>query len=1120
MMAGGRIKGITIEIGGNTEPLQNALKDVNKRSNDLAKELKDVERLLKFNPGNIEALSQKQQLLTQRIGATTEKLNQLKAAEQQVQAQFERGDISAEQYRAFRRELEYTEGSLEGLQNQLKNMKGEEERVARSTRELNVVFDATGTSINDFSEILGGRLTAAIRKGTATSAQLDEAIERIGRAALGTDRDLERFKSTLQSVHDGADLEKIRKELDAIADEARQAEQAVGDFGSKMEGLAGALVAGGGIAKAVEEALDVSKLNTKIEISMEVPEAAKQSVKDAVRTVEAYGVDAEASLEGVRRQWALNKTVSEEANAAVVKGAAAITSAYGDIDFTELIQETNEIGNELGITNDSALGLTNALLKIGFPPEQLDIIAEYGGQLTRVGYRAEEVQAIMEAGVETGTWNIDNLLDGLKEGRIRAAEFGKEVPKALQDLLKGTKISTEQMQKWGKAVAEGGRGGSVAMTEIAKALDGVEDATQKNLIGAQIFGTMYEDQGQNITNTLINAQDKVVDFKKNQEQLNESIKKMDANPAVKMQKAMGDLRKALEPILIVIADVISAIATWASENPKLAATIIAIITALGILVGAIAALAPGFVALSGAIASAGGAAAFFGGALGVLMGPVGLAVGAIAALTVGGIALYNHFKQSSIEVELFGDQVSESTQKAVGGFLDLNDKATVALNQLSWSGQVVTGEMANGIVNTFSQMGDQVLSAMREDHAEQLATIQNFFDTSAAISDAEEAEILAKMQTNQQQEQQVITDGKARIAEILNAAKEQNRSITDAERTEINAIQEQMKLQAVEHMSANEREQKVILERMKIQSSEITAQQAAETVANSVKQKNAVVKEANDQYNKTIAEIIRQRDETGTISGEQATKLIQEAERQKNETVNKANEMHNKVVTEAKNQAKEHAREVDWETGEVLSKWDMFKKDFGTALDIIGTVSSAKWKSVKKDALDIWDQTVKGFKDGIDDIKGFFSGLDLSFPDIKLPSLPKFKVSGSFGLTPPSVPSFDVDWFDKGGIFTGPQIIGVGEKRPEFVGALEDLEVIVKRAMLDVSNQKMRTNTIDVSPLTIGNEMKQSTGGFPMLGGDFVVEVPVVIEGRDVARGTYRYTTEYQEREKQRDSAF
>ncbi|MCQ6527847.1 hypothetical protein [Bacillus mycoides] len=83
---------------------------------------------------------------------------------------------------------------------------------------------------------------------------------------------------------------------------------------------------------------------------------------------------------------------------------------------------------------------------------------------------------------------IDNLLDGLKEGRIRVAEFGNEVPKALKDLLEGTKISADQMQKWGKAVAEGGKGGSQAMVEIAQALEGVDDATKKNLIGAQIFG--------------------------------------------------------------------------------------------------------------------------------------------------------------------------------------------------------------------------------------------------------------------------------------------------------------------------------------------------------------------------------------------------------------------------------------------------------------------------------------------------------------------------------------------------------------------------------------------------------------------------------------------------------
>lgn len=74
--------------------------------------------------------------------------------------------------------------------------------------------------------------------------------------------------------------------------------------------------------------------------------------------------------------------------------------------------------------------------------------------------------------------------------------------------------------------------------------------------------------------------------------------------------------------------------------------------------------------------------------------------------------------------------------------------------------------------------------------------------------------------------------------------------------------------------------------------------------------------------------------------------------------------------------------------------------------------------------------------------------------------------------------------------------------------------------MLDVSNQNTRTNAIDVSPLTIGNEMMQSTGGFPVQSGGLVIEVPVILEGRDVARGTYKYTTEYQDREANRNSAF
>ncbi|PFS27743.1 hypothetical protein COK47_25530 [Bacillus cereus] len=407
----GRIKGITIEIGGETTGLQNALKDVNKKSSDLSKELKDIERLLKFNPGNVEALAQKQQLLTQQIENTTKKLDSLKSAQQQVQAQFESGAINEEQYRAFRREIEFTEGQLNGFKNSLAGLKAEQEKAASSTRQLETLFSATGKSVDDFADALGNRLVNAIKNGTASSRQLDQAIEIIGREALGAEVDIGRLQQALRSVGDGNSIQNVRSDLNQLSQEADQAGESVKGLGVELENVVAGIGAGLGLKEVVEQALDMSELKTKIDITFDVPESSKRSVEDAVRTVIAYGGDAEEALEGVRRQWSLNKDASDAANTEIIKGAASIASSYSQIDFTELIQETNEIGSELNISNKEALGLVNSLLKIGFPPEQLDIIAEYGAQLRRVGYTAQEVQSIMASAAKEKSWNIDNLLD-------------------------------------------------------------------------------------------------------------------------------------------------------------------------------------------------------------------------------------------------------------------------------------------------------------------------------------------------------------------------------------------------------------------------------------------------------------------------------------------------------------------------------------------------------------------------------------------------------------------------------------------------------------------------------------------------------------------------------------
>jgi len=561
------IKGITIQIDGETKGLDKALADVNKRSRDLGKELREVETALKFNPGNVELIAQKQQLLTEQVENTTKKLNQLKDAQADVESQFRRGDIGEDKYRKFRREIIKTEDQLRGFETELKQV---------------------GSTNN---------------------------------------------------------LDEVEKDLEGVKKEADDASGAVDELASALGGV----VAGAGIKGTIDKALDVSTLDTDIKLSMDIDPESAESVRRAISDVKAYGIDPGDALEGARRQWALTTDEMLEAgatleeinatNADIVKQAGALTRSYSGLDFTEVIQETREIAKELNITQQEAIGMADSLIKVGFPPDQLDIIAEYGQQLTRAGYSAEDVQNIIRAGVDTGTWNIDNLLDGLKEGRIRASELGAGLSGALEEAL-GLLPEDEALKMadtfatWGTAIANGGEQGNAAFSEMAAWLNTLEDETAKNAIGVGIFGTIWEDQGQNIIETITNADNATLSLKDGVDGVSGSIDTLDSDPMVQMQQAMTEIMFALRPVLQVIADVVSKIATWMAENPKLAATVMAVVTAVGILYGIIVALTPIFLSMSTL-------APILGAAFAALTGPVGLVIAAVAGLIAIVVALKN-----------------------------------------------------------------------------------------------------------------------------------------------------------------------------------------------------------------------------------------------------------------------------------------------------------------------------------------------------------------------------------------------------------------------------------------------------------------------------------------------
>ena len=113
-----RIKGITVEIGGDTTKLSKALEGVNKNIKNTQTQLKDVQKLLKLDPTNTELLSQKHKLLADAVKATKEKLETLKTAAEQANQALANGDISQEQYDALQREIIETEQELQNLQRE------------------------------------------------------------------------------------------------------------------------------------------------------------------------------------------------------------------------------------------------------------------------------------------------------------------------------------------------------------------------------------------------------------------------------------------------------------------------------------------------------------------------------------------------------------------------------------------------------------------------------------------------------------------------------------------------------------------------------------------------------------------------------------------------------------------------------------------------------------------------------------------------------------------------------------------------------------------------------------------------------------------------------------------
>lgn len=880
------IRGINVQIGSDTSGLSKALSDVNKNARDIQSELRQVERLLKFDPSNTELLAQKQKLLGEAVANTQEKLARLKSVQEQVNEQFEKGEISEGQYRAYQREVAKTEQNLQSLEAQLKEM-------GPATKDLGEQFEQAGEKMKKAGE----KMTDAGKKLTT---RVSAPIVALGGIALKTGMDFEAAMSKVAAIS-GATSDEMQalteqaKELGATtvfsASEAAEGMEFLARAGFNVNDIMAAMP--GMLDLAAAAAIDLgaaADITSNIMSGFGIESNKAGKVADVLAAATARS---NTSVNSMGESMKMVAPVSAGLGITIEETAAAIG----------LLGDAGMQGGMAGTT------LRTGLLRLATPTEAakklmkdlgLEFFDTEGNMksLTEIIGMLEVAMANMND--QQKTQNLEMLFGkNTVSGWMALIDAGSEALGGFTEEMFESNGAAKSMAETMQDNAKGG------LVQLQSAIEGL--AIQLSEILIPIF------------NDLVAWVQKAVDW-------------------------FGGLDQNTQKTIVTIAGLVAAIGPLLMIFGSMSTGIGSIVSIFGRLIPMVAGATAGIGGLSGVLA--------------VITGPIGIAVAAIAALTAGGIALYKHLKEDSIpEIERFGEEVSETTQEAVGAFMDLNDQATLALNQLAWSGQEVTQEMADGIAGTFAEMGAQVLASMEENHAEELASMQSFLAEAKGMTEEEQAEILSKVQQSQTDQRAAVEEAQNEIKNILETASAEKRALTAEEAAEINQLQQGMLNTGIEMMSENELEQKAIMERMKANATDLTARQAAEVVQNSIKQRDESIQAAEDQYNDVVKQIIRQRDELGIITEEQADALIKEAQRQKDESINNAREMHQNVIAEAQKQAEEHVNKVDWETGEVKSRWQVLK----------GNVSKTL-KDMKNNALVSFSEKFSGIKGKMSEI--------------------------------------------------------------------------------------------------------------------------------------------------------
>lgn len=908
-----RIKGITVEIGGDTTGLDKALNTVNSSLSKTQSALNDVNRLLKLDPSNTTLLAQKQQLLSQAVAETGKKLEALEDAQEQVTAAFERGDIGQDKYMAFQREVEETRKKLSQYKSELSGLESEQTSLATNLSRLQKLFDATGTDVDDYADVLGTKLTAAIRSGSASTDQLMTAITKIGKSAIGGKADIGQLITELDKIDDGDSVRKLIQELRKLGDEANDTKDDLEQIKQATQGeaLAEAAEAFSAVGEAIEELGDKAV-------------EAYSEMEGAITKVNAYfgesGEEAEKSASVIEKVFAdgVGESMDSVANAVlmvkknlgdlsetdltnITEQAITLDELYG-IDMNETLRGVNALMQQYGLTAQQAMdyivtGTQNGLDKTN---ELGDNLAEYAGKFSQAGYSASEYFQLLDNGLKNGAYNLDKVNDAINEVTTRLADG------TIGDSIGSYSTKTQELfASW----QNGGATQKEVIDSIVADIANCQNQQEALNIAALAFGTMAEDGNLKFITSLTSVgatYDSVTGSAQGMfDATTTPMQQMEANTR-KLQQSLIPLgEKIMElanTLLPPLTAILSKLGEWFGKLPKPIQNFTII---LGALMAIFIALVPVIAALSVSI-----------GALQISIWPIIAIIAAVAAAIAAVIAIVKNWGAITEWFKNLWTNICNGIGVAIESLKSWFMGLWTHIQNV-WNG------ICNAVQTAFMLIGSIIKAAFDIITLPYRFIWENCKDIVFAVWDA----IKSAVST-------AIEAVSGVISTVMGAIQTFFSTIWDAISTKVS------------------------------------------TVVNAIKSVVTSVFTAISTFVSTIW-----------------------------------NGIKNAISTV-----------VDGIKNKVSTIFNAVKSTVSSVFNGIKSTATTVWNGIKNAILTPIEVARDKIKDIVDKIKGFFSGMKISLPKIKLPH---FKITGSLSIAPPSVPKLTIDWYKEGGIMTRPTVFGM-----------------------------------------------------------------------------------------------